>query len=74
MEEFGEHVQHMHEDRDNLFELEYNVRQHYFNCLIVMRYLFPHQAIERSPQSDYTVAQIPENRARNRFRNIFPCK
>jgi hypothetical protein len=37
MEEFGDHVQHMHEDRDNLFELEYNVRktQHYCTLLVV---------------------------------------
>jgi hypothetical protein len=25
LEEFGEHVQHMHADRDKFFELEYNV-------------------------------------------------
>ena len=31
------------------------------------------QDIERDPQFDYEVAQIPENRARNRFGNIFPC-
>jgi hypothetical protein len=39
MEEFGEHVQYMHEDRDNLFELEYNVRKTRCNHLIVMRCL-----------------------------------
>jgi hypothetical protein len=32
------------------------------------------QAIEKSPQSECEMAQIPENRARNRFGNIFPCK
>ena len=32
------------------------------------------QAIEKSPQSEYTVAQIAKNKARNRFANIFPCK
>ena len=31
------------------------------------------QDINREPQFDYEVAQIPENRARNRFGNIFPC-
>ena len=31
------------------------------------------QDIDRNPQFDYEVAKIPENRARNRFGNIFPC-
>ena len=32
------------------------------------------QTVERSPQADYEVAMIPENKLRNRFGNIFPCK
>ena len=31
VEEFGEHVQRMHADRDKFFELEYNVRAQYIN-------------------------------------------
>ena len=32
------------------------------------------QTIEKSPQADHDIALIPQNRARNRFGNIFPCK
>ena len=30
VEEFSEHVQRMHADRDKFFELEYNVRMHMY--------------------------------------------
>jgi hypothetical protein len=32
VDEFSEHVQRMHADRDKWFELEYNVSQAYRNC------------------------------------------
>ena len=35
---------------------------------------FLFQTIDKSPQSSCEVAKIPQNRARNRFGNIFPCK
>ena len=38
--------------------------------LVLMHYV---QDIDRDPQFDHEVAQVPENRARNRFGNIFPC-
>ena len=31
------------------------------------------QAIERAPRVDHEVAKVSQNRARNRFANIFPC-
>ena len=29
VDKFGEHVQHMHADRDKWFEMEYDVNYHY---------------------------------------------
>ena len=38
------------------------------------RFVYLLQSIEKSPQAEYNIAQIPENKARNRFANIFPCE
>ena len=72
MDKFGEHVQRMHADRDRWFETEYNVRlstpaRTYIIIVIIQ------QTIEKSPQSEHEVALVLENKARNRFANIFPC-
>ena len=32
------------------------------------------QSVSKHPQSSYSVAEIPHNKQRNRFANIFPCK
>ena len=62
----------MHADRDKFFELEYNVSEDFWPTVTQINFSLL-KAIEKSPQSDHEVALIPENRARNRFGNIFPC-
>ena len=32
------------------------------------------QSVSKHPQSSYSVAEIPHNKLKNRFANIFPCK
>ena len=46
---------------------------HSFRVYYVRMHVMYMQDIDRDPQFDYEVAQITENRARNRFGNIFPC-
>ena len=43
-------------------------------CSLCCNGFFLFQTIDKSPQSSCEVAKIPQNRARNRFGNIFPCK
>ena len=31
------------------------------------------QSIDKAPQVEFSTAVIPENRAKNRFGNIYPC-
>ena len=46
----------------------------YFALISIIIFWIHIQALKRSPQADCEVAKIPENEARNRFTNIFPCK
>ena len=40
VEEFSEHVQRMHADRDKFFELEYNVSENFWPTAIQVVYIF----------------------------------
>ena len=41
---------------------------------VLLEYHLSTQSVSKHPQSSYSVAEIPHNKLKNRFANIFPCK
>ena len=77
--EFSSHVERLHADRDKLFEMEYEVSacSDYTTRNYKLWFIFVCnnvQSVSKHPQSSYSVAEIPHNKLKNRFANIFPCK
>ena len=73
IEKFSEYVECLHQEADKGFEDQYTVCV-VSKCVYTIALSLSPQAIPTSPQFPYTVSDIPHNKLKNRFGNIFPCK
>ena len=73
--EFSSHVERYHADRDKLFEMEYTVSQ-CEDVHLTIRDLHETQLqnISKTPMASYSISELPHNKLKNRFANIFPCE